>query len=147
MKLAVFDIDRFRMINDTYGRNEGDAVIAEVAQRLRDTVDEADTVARITSNTFAIALSDDWDAAEIGHRLDELGELPSQRSVSRELSATEASDLVGEVTSVADEARKLGAPVELWITEIGWPSRRPVKPSMPRTSLKQTASSSRFSAM
>ncbi len=73
--LAVFDIDRFRMINDTYGRHEGDAVIAEVAQRLRDTVDEADTVARITSNTFAIALSDDWDAADIGHRLEELDEV------------------------------------------------------------------------
>jgi len=70
--LAVFDIDRFRMINDTYGRHEGDAVIAEVAQRMNEVATERDTVARISANAFAIAISDDWDDADIGHRLEEL---------------------------------------------------------------------------
>ncbi len=72
--LGVFDIDRFRMINDTYGRHEGDAVIAEVAERLNDAVDESDTVARISANTFAVAITDSWDDADIGHRLEQLDE-------------------------------------------------------------------------
>jgi len=34
----------------------------------------------------------------------------------------EASDLVGEVVSVADKARELGAPPKIWASEIGWPT-------------------------
>jgi len=34
----------------------------------------------------------------------------------------EETDLVGEITRVADLARKLGAPSSIWVTEIGWPT-------------------------
>lgn len=71
--LCVLDIDRFRMINDTYGRHEGDAVIAEAAQRLSAIVSDEDTVARISANTFALAISASWEEADIVSRLEEIG--------------------------------------------------------------------------
>ena len=37
---AMVDIDFFKLVNDTHGHDVGDAVIAEVAQRLRDAVRE-----------------------------------------------------------------------------------------------------------
>lgn len=70
--LSVIDIDRFRSINETYGRYEGDAVIATVAERIHAAVDDHDTVARIGSNTFAIAVTGNFDAADTGHQLEEL---------------------------------------------------------------------------
>ncbi len=70
--LSVVDVDRFRVINETYGRHEGDAVIAEVAARIREAFDEHSTVARIGSNAIAIAVTGTLDATDTGHRLEEL---------------------------------------------------------------------------
>lgn len=48
------DIDRFKEINDVYGASIGDAVLQQVAQRLRACVRGQDTVARLDGDEFAI---------------------------------------------------------------------------------------------
>lgn len=45
------DLDRFEIINDTLGRDAGDLVSVEVAQRLRGT----DIVARLGGDEFVVA--------------------------------------------------------------------------------------------
>ncbi|MGM0425087.1 MAG: EAL domain-containing response regulator [Thermodesulfobacteriota bacterium] len=50
----LVDITRLREVNDTLGQQAGDELIREVAQRLRDTVLEEDTVARVSGGEFMV---------------------------------------------------------------------------------------------
>ena len=54
--LAVFDIDRFKAINDTYGHMAGDQVLVEVSHMLRDTFGRDNTVARLGGEEFGVVL-------------------------------------------------------------------------------------------
>lgn len=54
--VLLVDIDRFKDINDIYGHQGGDAVIAEVARRLAATASEEDLVARLGGDEFALVL-------------------------------------------------------------------------------------------
>lgn len=56
--VMLVDIDRFKRLNDTYGHATGDAVLVEVARRLRDNLRVQDMVARIGGEEFLIALPD-----------------------------------------------------------------------------------------
>jgi len=52
--LMILDIDHFKPINDTWGHATGDAVLIEVAQRLRSTVRESDMVLRWGGEEFLV---------------------------------------------------------------------------------------------
>ena len=56
--LLTFDIDRFKMINDTHGHAVGDAVIVEFSRRISSAVREADMTARLGGDEFAALLED-----------------------------------------------------------------------------------------
>lgn len=54
--LALFDIDRFKMINDTHGHGVGDQVLTDVSHMLRDTFGSHNTVARLGGEEFGVVL-------------------------------------------------------------------------------------------
>ncbi len=54
--LMLLDLNHFKEINDTLGHDAGDAVLCEVAQRLRRVVRKMDTLARLGGDEFAILL-------------------------------------------------------------------------------------------
>jgi len=66
LTLAILDIDRFRDTNNRHGHLAGDAVLQAVAARTRACVREADTVARIGGDEFAIILPGAADADAAG---------------------------------------------------------------------------------
>jgi diguanylate cyclase (GGDEF)-like protein len=55
---AVFlDVERFRMVNETFGRKAGDELLRQVAQRLARAARDEDTVARVGADHFAVAVA------------------------------------------------------------------------------------------
>ncbi len=52
--LLYLDLDGFKQVNDTLGHEMGDRLLVSVAERLRDSVRETDTVARMGGDEFAI---------------------------------------------------------------------------------------------
>lgn len=56
--VLILDLDRFKAINDAHGHGAGDAVLVEVARRLRDNLRAVDLVARIGGEEFLVALPD-----------------------------------------------------------------------------------------
>lgn len=54
--VMVADLDHFKRINDLYGHASGDAVLTEVAQRLRSSMRAVDMVARIGGEEFMIVM-------------------------------------------------------------------------------------------
>lgn len=55
--LMFLDLDNFKPLNDTYGHIVGDALLIDVATRLKTCVRELDTVARIGGDEFVIILN------------------------------------------------------------------------------------------
>ncbi len=59
-KIAVFmlDIDNFKQINDTLGHAEGDALLMAVGARLKSSIRDTDTIARMGGDEFVIVMTD-----------------------------------------------------------------------------------------
>jgi diguanylate cyclase (GGDEF)-like protein/PAS domain S-box-containing protein len=68
--LIVLDLDRFRMVNETLGRQGGDALLQALTGRLRDMVQDQDTVARIGADSFALAFPGTWRAEEVAFAME-----------------------------------------------------------------------------
>jgi len=62
--LVLFDVDNFKVINDTKGHPYGDEVLRQIGQRLRAGLRGGDIAARLGGDEFALLLADaDADAA------------------------------------------------------------------------------------
>ena len=63
----VVDVDHFKQVNDTYGHDVGDAVLRNVAQRLRSATRLQDAVCRIGGEEFLVICPDTTDADAWAH--------------------------------------------------------------------------------
>lgn len=65
----MLDIDKFKLVNDTYGHQVGDEVLAEVARRAEESLPDGSTIGRIGGEEFLIVMpdagvSDAWQICE-----------------------------------------------------------------------------------
>jgi diguanylate cyclase (GGDEF)-like protein/PAS domain S-box-containing protein len=56
LALLVIDIDKFKVINDTYGHDAGDHVLQDIAVRISSAVRKIDTVSRLGGDEFIVLL-------------------------------------------------------------------------------------------
>lgn len=71
LTVAMFDLDRFKQVNDTYGHPTGDVILYETAEILRQTVREIDMVGRYGGEEFVAILpgADEADADRFAERV------------------------------------------------------------------------------
>jgi diguanylate cyclase (GGDEF)-like protein len=71
LSVAMVDVDHFRSVNDNYGFGIGDAVLSEVARRLRGAIRAGDVLVRYGGETFLAVLpkADAGRAWEVGERM------------------------------------------------------------------------------
>jgi diguanylate cyclase (GGDEF)-like protein/PAS domain S-box-containing protein len=77
--LLFIDLDRFKVVNDSYGHLIGDKLLMEIAARLQDALPPPDAVARLSGDEFIVLVESAEDAAQladVAERLLEIIERP-----------------------------------------------------------------------
>jgi diguanylate cyclase (GGDEF)-like protein/PAS domain S-box-containing protein len=95
--LLFIDLDGFKEINDDHGHQTGDAVLVEVAGRLRKVIREIDTVARLGGDEF-VAVCESLEPDEAEH------------------IAQRVRDSIGSPMLVGDTALRVGASVGVTVS-------------------------------
>ncbi len=72
LALALIDIERFHIVNDTLGRQTGDQLLQLLAQRLEHNAAGLNTVARVGVNCFGVAIHDARDAEGVALVLEQV---------------------------------------------------------------------------
>ena len=110
ISICITDIDRFKLVNDTYGHDVGDEVLREFAARIRSTVRGADLACRYGGEEFVVVMPDTPMelAASVAERLRAIVEDKPfyVRSIDRELSITAS-------LGIATSSGAFGMPDEL----------------------------------
>lgn len=70
--LVVFDVDRFKTINDAFGHDTGDALLREIAARFASMAPDSSTIARLGGDEFAIILPRVEDHQSWRHSVEKL---------------------------------------------------------------------------
>jgi diguanylate cyclase (GGDEF)-like protein/PAS domain S-box-containing protein len=93
LSILLFDIDRFKSINDTYGHITGDRVLQTVGGFIKDHLREVDLIARFGGDEFVILLpeSDSESALQTAERL--------RQSIS-ELKIASNSEMISVTLSI-----------------------------------------------
>ncbi len=76
--LMFLDLDHFKTINDSLGHRVGDAVLVQLASRLRAAVREQDTISRLGGDEFIILMPDTHaaGAAQVATKLLQMAQSP-----------------------------------------------------------------------
>ncbi len=71
LSLVMIDLDHFKKVNDTYGHDCGDRVLARLGQVLKTSVRSYDTAARVGGEEFAVVLpaTPSWTALILAKRI------------------------------------------------------------------------------
>ncbi len=67
---CLMDVDKFKLVNDTFGHAVGDKVLKELAQTMKESFDDTDVVLRIGGDEFAVYAPGVADESAGGEKLE-----------------------------------------------------------------------------
>lgn len=113
--LLLLDLDDFKLINDNFGHDVGDAFLKIIAKRLEEALRISDLVARLGGDEFVILLSDLNSVSDAGHIAENIIHILSEEIIvnDHKIRATVsigiatypfASDTIGGIFKAADIA-------------------------------------------
>lgn len=70
--LLMFDLDRFKDINDSYGHNAGDELLQQVAKRFSSRLREGDLISRLGGDEFAVVMNNFTHPEDAGRLAEEM---------------------------------------------------------------------------
>ena len=76
--LLLIDLDKFKLVNDTFGHAAGDVLLQKVAEVLLNSCREVDTVARLGGDEFVIILNDIKEPEDVAILAEKLGKKLSE---------------------------------------------------------------------
>lgn len=104
---VFFDVDHFKRFNDTYGHTAGDAVLREVARRMRAELRRSDVLCRYGGEEFVALLpgTNGERALEIAERIRvAIGNVPFVLEDGRAVSITLSAGVAVQIPGGNDEA-------------------------------------------
>ncbi len=109
LSVLIFDLDFFKLVNDTYGHDTGDVVLVAVARLATEAKRMSDVAARLGGEEFALLLpeTDQQGAVQLAQRLRSSIEKNLYLSTSGTPVKVTASIGVATATAEADEIEKL----------------------------------------
>lgn len=120
--VCVLDLDRFKLINEGYGREAADALLAAVGKRLQQALRPADAVARVGEDEFVLLLEElgsEDEAVMVARRAQEALRAPfhvdgDDQHVNASIGIAcggegfQAEELIRNAGSAMDRAKELG---------------------------------------
>jgi diguanylate cyclase (GGDEF)-like protein/PAS domain S-box-containing protein len=94
--LLYVDVDDFKLINDRHGHAAGDAVLREIADRLRECARRSDAVARLGGDEFVVVLEDLQSAGDASHCVDKI-----RAALARPVAGIDAPLQIGASIGIA----------------------------------------------
>jgi two-component system, cell cycle response regulator len=90
LSLIMFDIDHFKVINDSYGHLAGDHVLKQLASVIRSRIRREDILARYGGEEFAIILPeiDSYNALQFAEKIRSLVEMASFKFEEADIPVT-----------------------------------------------------------
>ncbi|MCT2558282.1 EAL domain-containing protein [Tsuneonella sp. YG55] len=76
--LMMLDLDRFKQVNDTMGHPAGDALLQQVAERLRNVIGDRGEIGRLGGDEFQVILPDMDDRGKLGELAEKIIQIISQ---------------------------------------------------------------------
>ena len=123
LALLFVDLDRFKEVNDRFGHEAGDQVLAEFGRRLRDLFGDDDLVVRLGGDEFAVLTDGLTDHASVGalaEKVVERASSPFTVTVSDGLGLTgEQLVRIGASVGVAFNDGEFASPADLRPSGIG----------------------------
>lgn len=92
--LMIFDIDKFKQVNDTLGHSVGDILLKAVAELMRREFKDADCLCRMGGDEFGIFIREVADREALLQRVDRLRDKVGQLSLAGSLKCTISIGLV-----------------------------------------------------